>query len=157
MVPRFLARRAFAVLVLAMGVSSCGDESRGSIEFIRYSIGRNVAAEAGGPITDWEPVRIVVKTPAGQPQSNAKVRVVAVGGAIYSGLQADLTGLTPLGDNVELTTDGYGAVDVTVLFVYSAPIDGEFVIMSAFSGTAGNQFTMKFTCYEATAAAPDCP
>ncbi len=153
----FLARRSIAVLLLAMAVGSCGDESRGSIEFIRYSTGRNVAAEAGGPITDLEPVGILVKSPTGQPQGNAKVKVLALGGAIYSGLLADITGATPLGDNVELTTNGYGVVEVTVLFTYSAPIDGEFVIMSAFSGSVGNQFTMQFTCFEATAAAPDCP
>lgn len=153
----FLARRSMVVLLLAIGVTSCGDESRGSIEFVRYSAGRNVAAEAGGPITDWEPVRIVVKSPTGEPQSNAKVKVLVLGGAIYSGLLADIAGVTPLGDNVELTTNGYGAVDVTVLFTYSAPIDGEYVIMSAFSGSVGNQFTMEFTCFESSAAAPDCP
>lgn len=153
--------RTALMAIAAGGLVSCGTEegTRGSIEFLRYSDGRTVAAEAGGPISDFEPIGVKLVTPAGVSNSNVKVRLVSTGtgSTFYAGLLSDLTGATPLGSNVELTTNDFGVVEVTLAFQYSAPISGEFVMMTAFSGTASNQYTLEFECFEATAVAPDCP
>jgi hypothetical protein len=150
--------RATVVSLLALGLVSCGTQDTpnlGTIEFAPVGIDLQLAANAG-TVTFGAYARVTVRTPTGQPNSQATLRLA---GTICTGFQ-DLTAcvlnpLNPTGVPVELEVDGLGGLDLTIIYTLTGGSSGEFTIVEGWSGSAYNRLNVTVECVDAGAIT--CP
>lgn len=139
-------------LALAGVLASCGTEDTpnlGTIEFAPTGIGLQLASNAG-TVTFGTYARVTVRTPTGQPNTLATLRLA---GVICSGF-VDLAAcaaspLNPTGVPVELEVDERGGLDLTVIYSLTGGSEGEFTIVEGWSGPAYNRLNVTVECFEA--------